>query len=151
MMQDFSQQIHDFQKNGIYVYQFDEGYNLTFNNSSNDFHQHYVAIPLTNYAYDNAKINSFYELEFKEFVPTTTIVEVAPTISAEVVQLTQENEELKTKLNELVDTSNTNMSEAERLAMKQVIIDLRIQLKQGVAERDFSTTFPYLPLTKNKQ
>ena len=150
-MTDFSQQIYNFQKNGIYVYQFDEGSNLTFNNSSLDFHQHYVAIPLTNYAYDNAKIKSFYDLDFKEFAPTTVIAEVAPVVSAEMTQLTQENEELKSKLNELVATSDANITESERLAMKQVILDLRIQLKQGVAERDFSTAFPYLPLTKNKQ
>jgi len=150
-MTDFSQQIHDFQKNGIYIYQFDEGSNLTFNNSSADFHQHYVAIPLTNYAYNNTKIKSFYDLSFKEFVPTTVAAKTELVVSPEVSQLTQENEELKTKLNQLVETSDANITESERLAIKQVILGLRIQLKQGVAERDFSTTFPYLPLTKNKQ
>jgi hypothetical protein len=149
-MDDFSKEISDFQKNGIYVYDFDEGGNLVFNKTSPDFNQHFVSIPLLNYGYDDTKINSFYDLSFKEFIPTTTIVETPIVVSEEVTQLTQENEELKNKLTILTESSDANITESERLAIKQVILDLRVSLKQGVAEKDFFETFPYLPLTNNR-
>lgn len=148
-MDDFSKEISDFQKNGTYVYDFDEGGNLVFNKTSPDFNQHFVSIPLLNYGYNDTKINSFYDLSFKEFIPTTTVIETPVVVSDEVLQLTQENQDLKDKLTILTESSDANITESERLAIKQVILDLRISLKQGVAERDFSETFPYLPLTKN--
>jgi len=150
-MSDFSKEINNFQVNGTYTYNFDEGGNLIFNSSSPEFEKNYLSVPLENCNYDNTKIKSFYDLEFKEFIPTstTTIVETTQPVSSEVIQLTQENEDLKNKLTILTETADANITEPERLATKQVIIDLRIGLKQGIAERDFSTTFPYLPLTKN--
>jgi hypothetical protein len=147
-MENFSKEISDFKKNGTYDYKFDEGGNLTFNKTSLEFNQHYLSIPLINYGYDNTKISSFYDLSFKEFVPTTTVVETTTTVSEEMAQLTEENQSLKDKLSDLTQTANANMTESERLAIKQVILGLRIQLKQGSAERDFSIDFPYLPLTK---
>lgn len=148
-MDDFSQKIYDFQKNGTYVYNFDDGGNLIFNKTSPDFNQHFVSIPLINYGYNEVKINSFYDLSFKEFTPTTVVVETTPVISNEVSQLTQENQDLKDKLVVLTESSDANITESERLAIKQVILDLRISLGQGIAERDFAEIFPYLPLTNN--
>lgn len=150
-MNDFSQEISDFQKNGTYNYEFDEGGNLIFNKFSSDFNQHYISIPLVNFGYDKSKITSFYDLEFKEFVPTTIETKPIAIISPEITQLTQENLELKDKLTELTASSDTNITDSERLAMKQIIIGLRINLKEGVADRDFSDVFPYLPIKKNKK
>jgi hypothetical protein len=147
-MSDFSKEISEFQKMGTYDYIFDEGGNLVFNSSSSEFNQNYVSIPLADYAYNLAKITSFYDLDFKEFIPTVTVIDTAPVVSSEVTQLTQENQDLRTKLDVLTATSDANITESEKLAIKQIILDLRIQLKQGIADRDFSTTFPYLPLTK---
>jgi hypothetical protein len=149
-MEVFSNEISDFQKNGTYDYVFDEGGNLIFNQSSSKFNQTFLSIPLANYAYDNVKISSFYNLEFTEFSPTSKNVVVVASSTTEMDELTSENLELKNKLIELSQLSDANITEAERQAIKQIIIDLRIQLKQGVAERDFSETFPYLPSMKNR-
>lgn len=146
---DFSKEISDFQKNGTYVYQFDEGGNLVFNTSSADFNQHYVSVPIANYRYDNTKIKSFYDLGFKEFVPTTTEVTVETVVSQDVVDLKAENQSLQDKLTALTVLADANQTQAQILATKQVIVGLRIQLGQGASERDFSTEFPYLPNTKN--
>jgi len=149
-MGNFSKEINDFQRNGTYNYNFDEGGNLIFNTSSLQFEQNYISIPLINCNYDNTKILSFYNLDFKEFIPTVSITsQVTQSVSPEITQLTQENQDLKDKLLVLTETSDANITDSERLAIKQIILDLRISLKQGIAERDFSTTFPYLPLTKN--
>lgn len=146
---DFSLEISEFQKSGTYVYEFDEGGNLVFNSSSLDFHQHFVSLPLANYKYDNVKIGSFYDLEFKEFIPTLTEITASIVNSPEIEQLTTENTQLKDRLTALTVIADANQTPAEKLATKQVILDLRIQLGQGVSERDFSTEFPYLPITKN--
>lgn len=146
---DFSQEISDFQKSGTYDYQFDEGGNLVFNSSSADFNQHFLSIPLANYKYENVKINSFYDLGFKEFIPTTTEVTASTVVSPEVTQLQAENQQLQDKLTALTVIADANQTESDILATKQVILSLRIQLGQGTSERDFSTVFPYQPITKN--
>lgn len=148
-MSDFSKQINEFQRDGTYEYKFDEGGNLNFSEPTNIFEEKYVSIPLINYRYNNIKILSLYDLKFREFVPTTIDISViSNTTTDRVNDLVTENEKLKEKLNVLTIISDANMTDAERVAIKQIIIELRVQLKQGIAERDFSTTFPYLPLTK---
>lgn len=148
-MEDFSKQISEFQKHGTYDYKFDEGGNLVFNQFSTKFNEHYLSIPLINFGYNNSKIESFYNLDFKEFIPTTTKKVLTEQVSVEVTQLTTENKELKDKLTELIKISDSNTTESERLAIKQVILDLRLQLKQGKFITDFSDAFPYLPITNN--
>jgi hypothetical protein len=146
---DFSQEISDFQKSGTYDYQFDEGGNLVFNSSSADFNQHFLSIPLANYKYENVKIQSFYDLGFKDFIPTTSVVTASAVISSEVTQLTTENQSLKDQLTALTVIADANQTQSDILATKQVILSLRTQLGQGISERDFSTVFPYQPITKN--
>lgn len=147
-MTDFSKEIDAFQKYGIYDYKFDEGGNLVFKKNPVYFTEQYLSVPLIDYVYDNQKINSFYNTEFSEFIPTTSISETIVK-SQESVNLETENVELKDRLLLLTEKLDENITESERLAIKQVILELRIALKQGVAERDFSTTFPYLPITKS--
>lgn len=153
-MDKFEEEIQNFQRYGIYEYKFDEGGNLVFRNPSSDFNEKYLSIPLVDVVYNERKINSFYEQEFKEFIPTiteTTTETVSETaVSNEVSQLQVQNQDLQNKLATLIVKADENVTESERLAVKQIILDLRIALKQGNYERDFSTTFPYLPLIIKK-
>lgn len=146
---DFSKQISEFQKTGIYEFNFDEGGNLVFNKSSLKFNEHFVAIPLVNYKYNNSKLESFYDLEFKDFIPTVSEVTSSNVIPTEVKQLTEENQNLKNQLSILTEIANSNQTQSDILATKQIILNLRIQLGQGTSERDFSDSFPYLPIIKN--
>lgn len=146
-MTDFSKEIDDFEKYGIYDYKFDEGGNLVFKENPIYFTEQFVSIPLIDYVYDVQKIISFYNIEFSEFLPTT-IQSESITQNIESSNLETENKELKEQLSLLTERVDENITESERLAIKQVILELRISLNQGIAERDFSTTFPYLPLTK---
>ncbi len=148
-MNKFSQEISNFEKNGTYEYIFDEGGNLVFNKSSPSFNKNYVSIPILNYVYNRIKIESFYDLNFLEFIPTSKAVVPPNEASLEMANLEKENQSLKDSLIKLTDVSNENITESEKLAIKQVILDLRIKLKQGVASYDFSEAFPYLPITKS--
>jgi hypothetical protein len=148
---DFSKEISDFQKTGKYEYQFDEGGNLVFNSASLDFQQHFLSICLANYSYDDVKIQYFYDLGFKEFIPTSTEITVPTVISSEIINLTEENKSLKDQLTALTVIADANQTESDILATKQVILSLRIQSGQGKSERDFSEEFPYVPFTKNTE
>jgi len=149
-MTNFSKEIDIFEKYGTYDYKFDVGGNLVFKKNSIYFNEHYISIPLIDYIYDDTKINSFYDTEFSEFIPETNSTEIFSENQVFSNQnLEIENRELKNRLDLLTEKVDENITESERLAIKQVIIELRIALKQGVSERDFSTIFPYLPITKS--
>jgi len=151
-MSDFSQDIQNFQRYGIYEYKFDNVGNSTFNTSSADFSQVFLAFPLLNAFYNNNKIKSFFNVQFEEFVPQ---VITTPGPTAEVLQeqlqvIQQENITLKGQLDSLIAQNETSGSAADQMAIKQVIFELRKALGQGRVESDFSDTFPYTPIIKNK-
>lgn len=148
-MYDFSKEISEFTKHGTYEYVFDVGGNLVFNPNSPDFNKNYVSIPISNYVYDNNKISSFYNLQFTEFINEKLVVGlIEPVINPVVEELQFENESLKEQLTTLTNNSTNSMNDSEKLAFKQVIIDLRIALNQGNSALDFSEDFPYTPIKK---
>jgi hypothetical protein len=150
-MADFSKEIHEFQQNGTYTYKYDGVGNLIFNSSSTDFSQVYVAFPLTNIVFNDKKIDNFYNPEFEEFIPTTS--SITSIVDTDVLQqqmnvLQQENETLKTQLDDVVAMNQASGSVADQMATKQVILELRKSLNQGRVNSDFSETFPYTPFRK---
>lgn len=147
-MKSFSEEINNFQTYGTYEYVFDAGGNLVFKKPADTFSEQYCSIPLIDYSYDETKIHSFYQFEFKEFIPTTVKTGVDLANSIENNPLEEENKMLKDKLLLLTEIADSNQTQSDILATKQIILELRIALKQGFSERDFSEAFPYLPLTK---
>lgn len=149
-MADFSQDIAQFQKDGTYTYKFDGVGNLYFNSSSTDFSQVYLSLPLTNIVYNNAKIEKFYDPEFREFIPTVATTASIDTINDLQNQLNtvqQENSTLKSHLDNLISENGASSNGSDSQAVKQIILELRIALGQGRSEANFSDTFPYPPLT----
>lgn len=151
-MSDFSQNIQQFKQYGTYNYSFDSVGNLTFNSASNTFNQVYLAIPLSSSIYNNSKIESFFDVNFTEFVPTP-IVQSEVDISASVDMLQQQlgnvqqqNANLQSQLSDLIVLNESSSSVASDMATQQVIIELRIALGQGRVSADFSPTFPYTPV-----
>lgn len=152
-MSDFSKELQNFQRYGSYTYKFDSMGNLTFNSSSSDFSQVFLAFPLQNIVYNNAKIETFYNPDFEEFVPTTTSSLAETTASINTLQqqldiVRQENTTLKSQLDSIIAQNQTSGSAADQLAVRQVILELRKTLGQGRVDSDFSTTFPYTPILK---
>ena len=152
-MSDFSQDIQNFQRYGTYEYKFDSVGNLTFNSSSADFSQVYLAFPLSNVFYNNTKIKSFYNVQFEEFVPQTAATSSATQVEAlqdqlQVIQ--QENITLKSQLDSII-AENEDSGSVDVLATKQVIFELRKALGQGRVESDFLEDFPYTAIRKDKK
>jgi len=151
-MSNFSQDIQNFCRYGEYTYKFDENGNLIFNNSSMDFSQVYLSLPLKNIVYNNSKLISFYPLDFVEFVSTTNS-EINQTPSEIILQqqldtAQSENSLLKSQLDSVISQNENNETTADQLSIKQVILELRKSLGQGRVDSDFSTTFPYTAITK---
>ena len=147
-MPDFAQDIQNFQRYGDYTYKFDNVGNLTFNSASTDFSQVYLSFPLYNINYDSGKINTFYTASFEEFTvqPTIEITSSVDTLTQQLNTLQTENITLKQKLDGLIGQSEQDSSISGNVAIKQVIIGLRIALGQGRIEANFSPNFPYAPL-----
>ena len=152
-MADFSIDILKFKKDGTYEYKFDNMGNLYFNSSSNDFSQVYLSLPISNIIYNNSKIKQFYDPNFTEFTPHIKKEETADQIEFLTQQLNliqREKEGLQSQLDAIVaqNTKLTDETGPNKLAIKQVILELRKALGQGRVESDFSDTFPYTPIIK---
>lgn len=119
-------------------------------NSKNKGDLYYTNIPLKIFEYDESKFVSKNKTEFTQFVS----IENNDNNSENMVSISDyntlldENEELNNTIADLIKKYENNDSEQMILAMKNEIIQLRIQLKQGSSETDFSEDFPYLPITK---
>ncbi len=150
-MTNFSLNIQNFQRYGTYTYKQDEIGNFIFNSSSVDFSQVYIAFPLLNAVYNNAKLASFYNMNFEEFSPSSTLsssIETIDTLQEQLNIIQEENATLKTQLDSIILQSENSSSISDTLAIKQVILELRKALGQGRVESDFTNTFPYSPEKK---
>lgn len=148
---DFSSKINQFQTIGTYDYKFDEVGNVIVNSSSTTFQYNYLCLPLMDVVYDPKSIKSYYNIQFEEFLPTTEttneIINQPSIVMEELENVKAENKELKTRLNNLVSASENNSTEAEKQATKNVILELRKALKEGIEDRDFFEEFPYTAKT----
>jgi hypothetical protein len=151
-MSNFDEEIQQFQRYGTYTYKYDSVGNFLFDGSSTDFSRVHLSLPLLNIKYNNTKIVAFQKPVFEEFVPSTVIT---PTNTEELQQqlnvVSDENISLKQQLDSLVSNSEVNSKDADSMAMKQVILELRIRLGEGRFDSDFSADFPYMPIIKEKK
>ena len=153
-MADFSQDIQNFQRYGTYTYEFDSVGNMVFNTSSADFSQVYVSFGLNNFVYDDGKIASFYNPTFTEFIPAVTSSNFTQAdvqdLQNQLDTATTQSLLLQDQLNQLIAVNETTQPTGRDEATKQVILELRESLGQGRVESDFSTDFPYAPMTKTQ-
>jgi hypothetical protein len=149
-MANFDQDIQNYRRYGTYTYKFDNVGNVVLNPSSSNFNQVYIAFPLQNAVFDNSKIETMYNVNFEEFIPqseTTSSVNIDDLLQT-INNIQNENVLLKTQLDSVV-SQNENVSTTNPLATKQVILELRKALGEGLVDSDFSDTFPYTPIRKD--
>lgn len=149
-MANFDQDIQNYKRYGTYTYKFDNVGNVVLNSSSSNFNQVYVAFPLQNAVFDDSKIKTIYNVNFEEFIPqaeTTSSVNVDDLLQ-QITTIQTENDSLKSQLDSVVVQSES-ASSADQLAAKQVILELRKALGEGMFDTDFSDTFPYTPIRKD--
>ena len=102
----FSSQINKFQTLGTYDYKFDEAENVIANSASAEFSYNYLSLPLMNSVYDNTSIESYYDVNFTEFVPVKAEPVIGETATIDSnVSLIEENSLLRDKINELISKS----------------------------------------------
>lgn len=154
-MADFSQQIANFTNYGTYNYKFDEVGNEILNASSSVFQQVYFSLPISNVIYDDNRISAFYDTTFTEFVPAPPTSSAASVFPQEAIDeinaITYQNVQLQGQLDSLIASSTSDSSSADIQSIRNTIINLRTQLGQGVADSDFQTVYPYLPLSIEEQ
>ena len=147
---DFSVEIEEFEQRGDYTYQLDGGGNLLINEQSLNFNQHYISIPINNTNYNISKIETFYPIEFTEFISPVTSSIISQSVDNLNLQLSQSlatNAVLMTQLDSLIMSQQSNTDAAVISASQQIIVGLRISLGQGKTVSDFSSAFPYLPIS----
>jgi len=148
-MIDFTHQISNFTRYGIFSYQFDEAGNVVLNPQSPVFQQNYLSISLSNINYNDGKIPSFYDTTFTEFtnpLSSSNISATATDVLDQINTLTIQNQQLQTQLDNVIALNQLSDTAANALAVQDIIIALRIQLGQGFSASDFQTDFPYLPI-----
>lgn len=145
----FETEIEQFERFGAYTYSFDKYGNIVLNASSSIFSQHYLNLPINNFFYKNRKIESFYNPEFTEFLSqpiTSASINLETRVQEQSISLSkleQENAILKDQLKNVIAEAEIDGTAAQAEAVRQVIVDLRIALKEGNTEADFQTEFPY--------
>lgn len=107
----------------------------------------YVKVPLKTFQYNQNKIIDSNTADFTE-LSTVTIEQNRNT--TEILQqyntLLEENRILNQTVNDLVEKYENSDDKQVIDALKNTIIDLRIQLGQGNVPSDFGDDFPFLPL-----
>jgi hypothetical protein len=148
-MENFSKEINEFKQTGNYTYNPDVAGNYIFNSSSVNFNEVYIAFPIENFTYNMQKITSLYDINFTEFVNSTTSNNSDSNTSVQEINiLKEENKNLKLQLTNLESNNTIAETESEKLSKKQVILELRKKLGEGKVDSDFSEDFPYTPILK---
>lgn len=107
----------------------------------------YVKIPLKSFIYNTQKIIDTNNVEFVE-LQTDQIEEKRNLndVIAEYNNLIEENNILNETVNSLIEKYEDNDDKQMLSAMRDEIINLRIQLGQGTTTTDFTSEFPFLPI-----
>lgn len=154
-MNDFTKEIQEYKTSGNYVYSPDKNGNYIFINDSNVFTKTYISLPLINLSYNTSKIISFSDVNFNEYTTgsiktydsgSTVIIE---DVQSELDFYKQKSENLQQQIDSYITQSNMyTETEADILAVKQVILNLRKLNGEGRVDSDFSDTFPYTAIKK---
>ena len=145
-------QINDFLITGQFTNNIDEFDNVNLYISSSNANEQYIVFPLINFNYKNEEINNLYDVNLTE-IQTEPSVEkqvLNQTFLTEYNKTLSENQDLKQKLNDLVDEMQSDSSKSQLSAARDLIVELRIKLKQGNKPEDFSEEFPFNLKSQNQ-
>jgi hypothetical protein len=122
--------------------------NILLNTSASVINEEYISVSLMEYSYDEDTINKLYDTNIttQNVSNQREILVVNQDLQNSYNTAVAENQSLKDSLGDLVAIVESNPSQAESMAQKDLIIKLRIQLGQGKTATDFSPDFPYQAL-----
>lgn len=145
-------QINDFFTTGQFTNNIDEFGNVNLYISASNVNEQYITFPLINFNYKKDEIENLYDVNISEIQTETTVEKqiLNQTFLNEYNKVLSENQDLKDKLNDLVDEIQSDSSKSQLSAAKNLIVELRIKLKQGNKPEDFSDTFPFNLKSENE-
>ena len=145
-------QINDFFTTGQFNNNIDEFGNVNLYISSSNVNEQYIAFPLINFNYKKDEIENLYDVNISEIQTETPIEKqiLNQTFLNEYNKVLSENQDLKEKLNDLVDEIQSDSSKSQLSAARDLIVELRIKLKQGNKPEDFSEEFPFNLKSENE-
>jgi hypothetical protein len=145
-------QINDFLLTGQFTNNIDEFGNVNLYISSSDANEQYIAFPLINFNYKKDEIENLYDVGITEIQTEPKIQKQVfdQTFLTEYNKVLSENQDLKEKLNQLVDEVQSDPSKSQLSAARDLIVQLRIRLKQGNKLEDFSDEFPFNLKSENE-
>ncbi len=145
-------QINDFLLTGKFTNNIDEFSNVNLYISSSEANEQYIAFELINFNYKKGEIENLYDVGITE-------IQTEPSVEKQVFnqaflteynKVLSENQDLKEKLNDLVEEVQSDPSKSQLNASKDLIVELRIKLKQGNKPEDFSDEFPFNLKSENE-
>lgn len=138
-----------FKELGTFDNNLDEFGNIQLkSNGKSSANQNYILFELNDISYNEQKIVDTNSVEFEEL--STVKSEEQQDIEEILTQYNitlAENKNLNEIINGLIEKYENNNDKSVIGAMKNQIIDLRIQIGQGNYPSDFQDTFPFLPIT----
>ena len=148
-MNNISSQIKAFTSQNIFSNNLDTYGNINLHISASDANQVYVACPLLQYDYDIDTITQLYDTHItaQNINQSADIIQVNQELQNSYNTTVAENQELRNQLGNLIAVVDANPAQSEVIAQKDLIIKLRIQLGQGSKASDFSSDYPYAPVT----
>jgi hypothetical protein len=145
-------QINDFLLTGQFTNNIDEFGNVNLYVSSSEANEQYIVFELINFNYKKDEIENLYDVNITE-IQTETVVQkqvLDQTFLNEYNKVLSENQDLKERLNQLVDEVQSDPSKSQLSAARDLIVELRIKLKQGTKSEDFSDQFPFNLKSENE-
>lgn len=138
-------QINNFLLTGNFTNNIDEFGNVNLYISASEANQEYISFALANFNYKNNEIENLYNVEIEEIKTTPDLEKQIfdQSFLNEYNKVLSENQDLKDQLNDLITKMESDPSESQLNASKDIIIDLRIKLKEGNKPEDFSDEFPF--------
>ena len=144
----FGEEVQKF-RNGVlnYTYSFNSVGNLFFKSNSKQFNQQFLKVDIKNLEYNNTKLLKLYPIEFEEFVINNDNVPLQSTSneqSSKISDLENQVVDLQSQLEVANQSlSQKDKTDAQVMAARDVIIQLRISNGQGKDPSQFSDRFPY--------
>lgn len=139
--------VQRFKDLGIFENNLDEFGNIKLKTNESAANQKYIVFELKNLNYNEAKILDTNSVEFEELstVQSEQQLDIEEILTQYNVTLA-ENKNLNEIVNSLIEKYENNDDKNVINAMKNEIINLRIQLGQGNYPSDFQDEYPFLPI-----
>ena len=143
----FGEEVQKF-RNGVldYTYSFNSVGNLFFKSNSKQFNQQFLKIDVKNLEYDVEKLKKLYPTDFEEFIVNNENV-----ISQNSIEQDEKISNLENQVVDLqsqLEVANQSLSQKDKtdaqvMAARDVIVQLRISNGEGNDPSQFSDRFPY--------